>query len=375
MDASVSAGSASPAAAQTAPATRRLLALDVLRGATVLLMILVNNPGSWHAVYAPLRHAEWNGWTPADLVFPFFLFILGVSLVFSVNGRIARGATRGAVLTHILWRSLALIAIGLILNGLFYLPWQAVRIPGVLQRIGLVYLFAALITLPTTRRARLAITAALLLGYWAMLMLIPVPGYGAGDLSAAGNLASFVDRWLMPGHLWRPEWDPEGVLSTLPAIATALLGTFAAEWLQSRRSGAKVASGLLVAGAAGIVAGELWSLALPINKNLWTSSFAMFSAGVAALLLGACYWTVEMRGWQRWTRPLVWVGMNPLAIYVGSEVLGMGALEGVRHAVQAAVFAPVGNAAAASLLWALAYMGLWWAVAWIMYRNTIFIKL
>ncbi len=374
MDVSLSFGSARLADRQIAPATGRLLSLDVLRGATVLLMILVNNPGSSQAIYSPLRHAEWNGWTSADLVFPFFLFIVGVSLVFSLQGRLERGASRGAIFRHILWRSLALMAIGLVLNGLFYLPWQHVRIPGVLQRIGLVYLFAALITLTATRRWRAVITLALLLGYWALLMLVPVPGHGAGDLSPAGNLASFVDRRLLHGHLWRPEWDPEGVLSTLPAIATALLGTFAADWLCSGKRAEQLAKGLLVAGVAAIAAGELWNLALAINKNLWTSSFAVFSAGAAAVLLAVCLWAADVRGWRRWARPFVWVGMNPLAIYVGSEVLGMGALEGVRHAVQAALFGDM-TSAGASLLWALGYTGVWWAVGWILYRNTIFIKL
>ncbi len=339
-------------------------------------MILVNNPGNWKAVYWPLRHAEWHGWTPTDLVFPFFVFIVGVSIVFSCSGRCERGEPRGRSLRHALWRSAVLIALGMVLNGLFYLPWAEVRIPGVLQRIGIVYFLAMLITTMTKRRVRIAVTAGILLGYWALLALVPAPGHVAGDFSAAGNLASYVDRALLRGHMWRATFDPEGVLSTLPAIATALLGTMAGEWIRSGHARVQIAAGLVTAGAAGVVAGEIWGTAFPINKNLWTSSYVVFTAGAAAMVLGICYWLVDVCGWRGVGRPFAILGMNPLAIYVASEMVGMVLqATGAHDAAFLAGFAPLAAPAVASLLWAAAYVTAWWLVAWTMYRNTIFIKL
>jgi predicted acyltransferase len=227
------------------------------------------------------------------------------------------------------------------------------------------------------------LTAALLLGYWLAMMLISVPGHGAGDLSPAGNLASFVDRRLFTGHLWRPGWDPEGVLSTLPAIASTLLGTLAAGWIRYARHRTTVAAGMLAAGAGGMVVGEIWSWWFPINKTLWTSSYAVFTAGFALVALGACYWLMDVKQWRGWAKPFVAFGTNPLALFVGSEVLGYLLYIGrwpetqasIKHALFRMVFlgwaAPVNG----SLLWALAYVAGWWAVAWLMYRRAIFIKL
>src|SRR5215813_7624894 len=252
------------------PARQRLVSLDVFRGMTVAAMLLVNDPGTWSAVYPPLEHAEWNGWTPTDLVFPFFLFIMGVALEFSLASR--RNATASVtpnpqVMRHVVYRTLIIFALGVFLHvaPLFHL--SRMRIMGVLQRIALCYFFAALLTLKTGLRTRIAAVAVLLLGYWALMTLVQVPGYGAGHLDPEGNLAAYIDRALMNGHLWRPRWDPEGWLSTLPSIATTLLGGFVGKWLSSSATPSKKILGLVLAGVAGLAVGELWNIWFPINKN------------------------------------------------------------------------------------------------------------
>ncbi len=360
---------------------QRLVSLDAFRGLAIAAMILVNNPGSRDAVYAPLLHASWNGWTVADLIFPFFLFIVGASLLISSQRRRQQGTTYRNLLLHALWRSLALIGIGLLLNGLFVLPWHDVRLPGVLQRIGIVYFFATMITLMVGRRDRALITLLLLVGYWALMMLVPSPGHAAGDLSPEGNLASFVDRQLMSGHLWRPEWDPEGMFSTVPAIATALCGTFAAEWMHSGASRSRIAAGLIMVGSVGLALGYFWGYTFPINKSLWTSSFVVFTAGFAAIALGVCCWIVGLQAGRRSLQPAVFMGTNPLVIYIASEIGGdlLGVCRLPNGVVaQQWIFQSLrgfGSNEAASLAWATLYVAIWTAVAWLMHRQRVFIKL
>lgn len=340
-------------------------------------MILVNNPGS-EAAYWPLKHARWNGWTPTDLIFPFFLFIVGVSLVLSFETRLRRGDSRQALVVHTLRRSTTIFAIGLLLNGLPHFHVATWRIPGVLQRIAVAYLAAGLITLYSRTNARIAWIAALLLGYWALMRFVPVPGYGIPThdvplLDPYANLVAYVDRKLMFGHLWEGTRDPEGVLSTFPAIATALCGVFTGEWLRSNRNPKQKAGGMLVAGVAAVIAGEVWGIWFPINKNLWTSSYVLFTAGCAAICLAICYWTVDVklyRGW--WTRPFVIFGSNAIAAYVISEVLGgaFGWKEGIFHRT----FAHVGPPAFASLVYSLAVVCVCFLPNWWMYRKGIFLK-
>jgi predicted acyltransferase len=259
----------------------------------------------------------------------------------------------------------------------------------VLQRIGVVYFFGAFITLITSVRLRTALTLVLLLGYWGLLMLTPVPGHGVGVLTPAGNLVSFIDRHLLGGHLWNASWDPEGILSTFPALATLLLGTLAAEWVRSHRpselsaknltrNGSRrpgIIAGLIAVGILAVLCGQLWGRVFPINKTLWTSSFALFSGGAAALVFAVCYWLVDVNGWQRWGRPLLFMGMNPLAIYAASEIVGMGLLPGVRRFVYRHWLAPWLGAHVGSVSWAVAYLAVWCCVAWFMYRRAVFIKL
>ena len=361
----------------------RLLSLDALRGITVAAMVLVNNPGTWRAVYPPLRHADWHGWTPTDLVFPFFLFIVGVSIPLSLGRRAGEGRER-PVLARVLRRSAVIFLLGIVLNGFPWFDWATLRIPGVLQRIALCYLAAALVYLATGWRGQAWAAAGLLLGYWALMTLVPVPGYGAGDLGKAGSLAAYIDRTLLgSAHLWQQAkvYDPEGLLSTLPAIATTLLGVLAGGWVAAGRSPKAVAAGLAVAGLAAAVLGAGWGLWFPINKALWTSSYALFTAGLAAVTLSGCYWLVEARGFRRWAWPFAWFGVNALALFFLST-LAAKVLLLVRVGPEATrlhawlferLFAPWAaslntSLASVSLAWALAYVLIWWGAMWLMFR-------
>jgi predicted acyltransferase len=309
-----------------------MVSLDVFRGTTIAAMILVNDPGSWSYVYPPLEHADWNGWTPTDLIFPFFLFIVGVSLTLSFGSRVARGVSKRSLAVHVVRRSALIFAVGLFLNGFPGFDFTTIRIMGVLQRIALCYLAAGLLYLATSRSEPAAggavqvranksaiagVAIALLVGYWALMTFVPVPGYGAGHLGKEDSLAAYVDRAVLGGHLWSESktWDPEGLLSTLPAIATLLIGILAGEWLRSARRGERKTLGLGVSGFVLLVAGLVLHPYFPINKNLWTSSFVLFTGGFALLTLAACYWIVDVRGWRAWTPPFLVFGMNAILAY------------------------------------------------------------
>jgi len=366
----------------------RLVSLDAFRGMAIAAMILVNNPGSWGAVYWPLLHAEWHGWTPTDLVFPFFLFIVGVSMVFSFEARQKRGVTRTSLVGHVVRRSAILVVLGLFMAAFPFFHLERLRYPGVLQRIGVCYLFASLVYLYLRRRGRVGTILALLLGYWALMVLVPVPGYGAGRLDAEGNLAAYIDRAVMLGHLWKPMWDPEGLLSTLPAIATMLLGTLVGDWITSQRTPRLKVLGLSAAGALGLVVGEAWHFWFPINKNLWTSSYVVFAGGFAALLLGLCYWVIDVKGYRRWATPFVVYGRNAIAVFFLSGLLarmmGIWKVSGpdgqalaVKTYIYQQFFLPPAAAGPkdASLMFAVVYVAFWLALMWVLYRRRIFIKI
>ena len=362
----------------------RLVSLDAFRGLTIAGMILVNNPGSWAYVYPPMRHASWHGWTPTDLVFPIFLFIVGVAMTFSLAARRRQGAQPRDLRRKVVSRGLIIIAIGLGLNAFPSFDLSALRIFGVLQRIGLVYLAAGLIVLRTDSRGRVLWIAALLLGYWALMELVPVPGYGAGDLGPEGNLAAFLDRLLAEGHLWRAAWDPEGLLSTLPAVATCLLGVLTGQLIRSDRDRQETANLLFVLGWAGILAGQVWGVFFPINKALWTSSYVLFTAGAALEILALCYWLVDIRDLRAWSRPFVAMGRNPLAIFVLSilvvkvmlrlDVPLDGASVSLYAWVYRALFVPLFGAMNGSLAFAAAYLLVWLVVAKILYRRDVIIR-
>ena len=303
-----------------APRRVRLASLDVFRGITVAGMILVNNPGSWDTIYPPLKHAEWDGWTPTDLVFPFFLFIVGVSITFALSRRLADPSERAGVVGKIVRRSAIIFLVGVLLgrfpNYNVLANWTGMRIPGVLARIAVCYFITALIFIKTRPRGQALIAIGILLGYWALLIGVPVPEFGAGDLRRGHDITSYVDRALLSGHLYKKDYDPEGLLSTLPAVATCLLGVLTGHWLRSGRNPFEIISGMFVAGASAIVVGSAWGAAFPINKALWTSSCVLLTAGLALQGLAICYWLIDVKGYRRWAGPFFVFGANPLSAFV-----------------------------------------------------------
>jgi predicted acyltransferase len=366
-------------------ASTRLVSLDAFRGLTIAGMILVNNPGSWAYVYGPLGHASWHGWTPTDLIFPYFLFIVGVAIPFSFRRRLGEGADRGHLFKHVVRRALILIGIGILMRAIPDFDFAEMRYYGVLQRIGLVYIFAAALYLWVPARGRWVTTVVLLFGYWTLMMLVPVPGFGAGDLSPDGNLAAFIDQQVMGGHLWQGTWDPEGLLSTLPAIGTSLLGIFTGEWLQAEVPKEKITKGLIVAGAVLVPLGWAWGLVFPINKNLWTSSYVLFSAGTALILFAGMYWAIDVKNWRgRWHTPLVVYGMNAIAVYVASGMLAktMGRIRiggddgtSLHGWIYQNLFQSWAGDYNGSVAFALSYVLFWLALMWLLHRRRIYIKI
>ncbi len=378
------------------PAPRgRLLSVDALRGATVAGMILVNNPGSWSHIYPPLRHADWHGWTPTDLVFPFFLFLVGVSVPLAFDKRIERGDPRGELVRKVVRRSAILFGLGLLLAGFPFvsfedgLSWRPqlehIRIPGVLQRIALCYLGASLLYLFTGLRTRVAVCVACLLGYWALMTWVPVPGHGAGQIDGKDtHLAAYIDRLILDGHLWSQSktWDPEGILSTFPALATTLLGSFTGMMLQ-RGSPAQNAARLLGVGAVCVGVGWLWGLVFPNNKPIRTSSYAVFTAGLAMSLLGLFTWVIDVRGHRRWAEPLRIYGVNAITVFVGSGLVAKSmylirvpTADGditLKAWIYQTFFTSWLSGELASLAYAITWVLSWFAVLWVLARKGIVI--
>jgi predicted acyltransferase len=371
------------------PASARLLSLDVFRGITIAAMLLVNNPGTWSAVYPPLRHAEWHGWTPTDLIFPFFLFIVGVAMAFSFGKLIEQGADRGTLLWKSAKRAAILFGLGLLMHSYPWVgyDWSTLRIPGVLQRIALAFLAASVVVLWTGQRGRIVTAAALLLGYWAVMTLVPLSGGAAGVLEPGQDLGAYVDRAVFgTEHLWASSrtWDPEGLLSTLPAVGTVLLGVLAGGWLRSRRPSTEIVRGLVVAGTIGVALGLLWDAVFPINKALWTSSFVMLTAGLGALGLALCYWLVDVKGYRKWAFPFVVFGVNAIAAYFLSGLMARqldmtrvgadGAETSLKGWIFQNVFASWLSPVNASLAFGVSFVLFWMGVMWLFYRRKIFIK-
>jgi predicted acyltransferase len=343
--------------------------------------------------YWPLKHARWNGWTPTDLIFPFFLFIVGVSVVFSFSSRLKHGESRQHLMVHVLRRAAILFALGVLLNGFpnqYHLA--SIRIEGVLQRIALCYLFASALTLWSDWRGRVCAIGACLIGYWVLMRFVPVPGFGVPThtiplLDPNRNLTAWLDRKLLMGHLYEGTRDPEGLLSTIPAIATTLIGVHTGEWLRSDASARRKAGWMLALGVAGLVGGKVFDLWFPINKKLWTSSYVLFTGGFALVGLALCYWLVDIK--QRrgpWTMPALVFGTNAIAAYAFSELLAKTLDAGRVHLssgqilswqafIYQRVFAPLASPPRASLLYALAYVLVCWVVSWLLYRKHIFIKI
>jgi len=369
----------------------RLLCLDVFRGLLVASMILVDN-GDEKSYWA-IKHAEWNGWTPADFIFPSFLFLVGVSLVFSYSARMRRGESREQILWHAFKRSLLLIAIGLFVNGFPFIgiDWHGFRFEGVTQRIALCYFAAAIFVLWSNRRGQIVAVVACLLGYWAILRFLPVPGFGMPGrdipfMDQNGNIAAWLDRKLFMGHLYNGNRDPEGIIHTIPAIATTLIGVLTGSWLRSGRDRGTIALRMLLFGIVGLVAGQVWNLWFPINKNLWTSSFVLFAGGFSLVLLAFLYWVLEIKQWRgAWTMPILVFGMNAIAGFVAdSFVYGPGYSWSVKGANGAAVLlhdaaqarldALIADPANAALLFSVASVLFCWVLLWLLWRKRVFLK-
>ena len=371
---------------------RRVVSVDVFRGATIVAMILVNNPGDWGHVYAPLLHAEWHGWTPTDLIFPFFLFIVGVAIALALGRRLEKGAEKKELVRKIVRRSLLLFALGLFLSGYpfglfgprsFEQLLATWRIPGVLQRIAICYLIVSLLFVYCRRRTLRIWTVVLLFGYWALITLVPVPGIGAPDLaSKSDQLPGFVDRVVFGQHVWSQArvYDPEGLLSTIPALATTLFGLFAGLVLASRRQPLEILSQLFLRGSALVVAGSVLAWFLPLNKALWTSSYAVFTAGQAFCALALCYWLFDMQDRPTLARPFTIYGINAITLYVGSGLLaktliyvevGKTSLHGWIYPTLFSSWLPPHPA---SLAYALAWILGWFLVLAWMARRGIVIK-
>ena len=371
-----------------------MISLDVLRGITIAFMIMVNNNGG-HA-YWPFEHSAWNGWTPTDLVFPTFLFLVGVTTVFSIESRLKRGESASSQVSHIIRRFVVLFLLGLFVNGFPRFPWAHLRIYGVLQRIAICYLIAGIMWLAVRRWPRRVATltgilAVCLVGYWILMRFVPVPGYGVPGrdiplLDKDANLVAWLDRHIFPGRLYEGTRDPEGLLSDIPALATTLLGMLTAIWLRTTRSIERKCAGLLGAGVVCILLGELWNPWFPINKKLWTSSYVLFAGGCSLVVWAFCMWFIEIKGWKKgWTGFWLIFGMNAIAAYVFSEALasllwavtlpaGPGAHSSLDLWLYSRVFAPIHPPGVASLLYSIVFTLVCWLPVLVLYRKKIFLK-
>jgi len=372
----------------------RLMSLDIYRGLCVAGMIVVDNPGSDTKAYWPIMHAEWNGWTPADFIFPSFLFLVGISLVFSVSSRLQRGESRSRIFAHAFWRSLILIAVGFLVNAspIIGFDIHSFRFEGVTQRIALCYLAAAAMELWSGRRGQLIALAACIVGYWAILRFVPIPGYGMPGhnvpfMDPDRNLPAWLDRKLFMGHLYNGNRDPEGILHTIPAIGTTLIGVLTGHWLRSAKAPAIKAAGMLLVGVVGLSAGLFWNRWFPINKNLWTSSFVLFSGGFALLFLAFLYWLLEIKQWRgAWTMPILVFGMNAITGFVADSLVygpgytftakGPNGVSMYWHEAAQAYLESFGlSTPNASLVYSLSALLFCWILLWLLWRKRIFIKI
>ncbi|HTR80455.1 MAG TPA: DUF5009 domain-containing protein [Bacteroidota bacterium] len=367
----------------------RLVSLDAFRGATIAGMVLVNNPGTWSAIYPQLEHAEWNGWTFTDWIFPFFLWIVGVSLTLSFTARRERGDSRTQLLRQVIRRSIIIFAIGLFLAGFPYFNFSTIRIPGVLQRIAVCYFTASLIVLYTKGlRVQIMWLVGLLVSYWLIMKLVPVPGIGVGVMERGRNFSAYVDGLFLSGHMWgqTKTWDPEGIVSTLPAIATTLFGVLTGRFLQGTFTKEEKTSWMFVAGNVLLLLGAILDMWLPINKSIWTASYAIFMAGWALVCFAMFYWLIDVRGYRRWATPFIILGMNAIALYSLSEFIGKlyailitvhrpdGTEISVQELIFNSVFLPLASPINASLIFAVCFVLFIFSIAWVMWRNKWFIK-
>lgn len=374
---------------------QRLLSLDVFRGATVAAMILVNNPGDWGHIYAPLEHASWHGCTPTDLIFPFFLFIVGVSITYAMSSKKADTQAHGQIILKAAKRAAILFGLGLFLSlypKIFTDPVAAlstVRIPGVLQRIAVVFLISSIIFLKNSEKNIMRIAGGILILYWIIMTFIPVPGTGFPNLEKETNMGAWIDRSILTeAHLWKSAktWDPEGILSTVPAIASGLIGVLVGAFLRRKdlEDSYKI-SWLFCTGLMLFIGGMVWGLQFPLNKSLWTSSFVLYTGGLATMILAFCYWIIDVNKYSGYTLPFVVYGKNAITVFFLSGLLPrtmnmikVSNADGTESGLQSwlynnlfsAHFSPIN----ASLAWAIAQICFWFVILYIMYRKHIFIK-
>jgi predicted acyltransferase len=375
----------------------RLLSLDVLRGGTMAAMILVNNPGDWGHVYPPLDHAEWNGCTPTDLIFPFFLFMVGVSIVFAMEKRLAQTHDHGKLIWHAFKRMVTLLLINYgvhiffqFLGGNFSIIsiLRDIRIPGVLPRIAVVYFICTVIYLKTTPKTRVWVFISALIGYFIIMTCIPVPGVGYANLNPETNLGAWLDRLVFgTNHLWNQShvWDPEGILGTIPAIATGLFGIRVGTWLKNPDTEAsKKVTWMFVYGVGAIILALFWDFFFPINKKLWTSSFVLYTGGLATVALATLYWLIDVNNYKRATPFFVAFGMNSITAYVLADIVPglMGTIKMTYHGqpsnlygyIYQTVFVPCFSPINASLAAAIALVLLLWLFMYPLYKRNIIIK-
>jgi predicted acyltransferase len=357
-------------------------------------MILVNNPGSWSTIYAPLKHAEWNGCTPTDLIFPFFLFIVGVSISYALGSK-KDNTSQSKLLFTALKRALILFGLGLFLNlfpKVFIDPIEAlstVRIPGVLQRIAIVFFVTALIFIKTNQKTQIRLFFGILIAYWALMTLVPVPAIGYANLEKETNLGAWLDRTILTeAHLWKSAktWDPEGILSTLPAVATGLFGVLIGTWLRrkDREESVKI-SWMFSIGILAVILGLIWDLCFPINKALWTSSFVLYAGGLATIGLALCYWLIDVQGYKKGTTPFVVYGVNAITVFFLSglipRILSMimvtmpdGTPVNSRIRMYETFYTPYFTPINASLAGAVTFILIWLLILWIMFKKDIIVK-
>jgi predicted acyltransferase len=418
----------------------RLISLDVFRGLTILLMTIVNNPGDWGNVFPPLLHAEWHGCTPTDLVFPFFIFIMGVAVPLAMPDKIYDGTTFNKILVRslrmfclgiffnffgkiqlfglegislLIGRLAITIAVGYALMGNFsskaknilafsiliiYLflaysgieAYHDVRLPGVLQRIAIVYFVASLLYLKTTQKTQIITGVVLLLGYWAVMTLIPVPGIGDANLEKGTNLASWVDSVLLKGHMYRETitWDPEGILSTIPSIVNGIIGLLTGQILLREISKIAKAKKMAIIGVALIIGGLLWNIVFPINKSLWTSSYVLYTTGLATMFLAILYYVIDIADYKKGFKLFLIWGVNPMIVFFTSQIIPQALVMiefqnprnpeekiNLLNYLYSFGIAPFfSNPMAASLAGALVYVGIWTFILWIFYKKKLIFK-
>lgn len=365
----------------------RILSLDIFRGLTIMAMIIVNTPGSWSYVYPILRHAEWNGCTPTDLVFPFFIFAMGFAAVLSITKRLQKGTSKQKLFLQLLRRSAIIFLLGLIINSFPFNDLANIRIPGVLQRIAIVNLVCGLLLIYSDIKIIWYVSITLLLSYWALMTLVPVPDFGPSNLGQTTNLAAWLDRLIIGKHVWvyTKLYDPEGILSTLPAIVSGLVGVLAGNSFTKSKSESDKLIYLLVFGNILITSGMAWGLLFPINKQLWTSSYVLYTSGFAMVVLGIIYWIADIKRIRKFAPPFLAFGTNPIIAYFGSGI-GIGVMGMIQINTadsktslynwlfiqyQSMGLSPIN----ASLLGALLYTGFWLLVVAVMYRWHIIVKI